>query len=421
MKRLISCAAAIGLVAVIIGLAAYFLAGGAKPAKKLMRNHPYTFGTEKSLGSEKKESYVQDDGCVYIAYPKTKNTVTDQTIKAYIDTAKQQFEVFMEEELQKEEPKIPRLIFDYKTQKNESYSALTCFYQISALDKNGKGEPTISKEITYYIGAENNILDLDGMLGENSEQKINLMLKSSDMTTEDMECFTIEGDKLTLRWADSQKEFSVKAVERAGLIDPTKPMVALTFDDGPGKYSRKFADLLAEYNGHATFFVLGVNVPTYSESLKYVYEMGNEIGSHTQSHKNLNKLSTNAVKEELDDAADAIYQAIGSYPALVRTPFGNANSQVMKIIDGPMIKWSVDTMDWKSRNAQAVKTELVENVKDGDIVLLHEIYESSYEGLKLAMDELAAKGYQFVTVSELMRYRGVEPEMKHYTAFYPQD
>jgi peptidoglycan/xylan/chitin deacetylase (PgdA/CDA1 family) len=149
--------------------------------------------------------------------------------------------------------------------------------------------------------------------------------------------------------------------------------------------------------------------------------MGNEIGSHTQSHKNLNKLSTNAVKEELDDAADAIYQAIGSYPALVRTPFGNANSQVMKIIDGPMIKWSVDTMDWKSRNAQAVKTELVENVKDGDIVLLHEIYESSYEGLKLAMDELAAKGYQFVTVSELMRYRGVEPEMKHYTAFYPQD
>lgn len=423
MKRLISCAAAIGMVAVLIGVVVYFLAGGAKPAKKLMKNHPYIFETEKSLGSEKQDSYVQDEGCIYIAYPKTKNTVTDQTVKAYIETAKQQFEVFMADEAENEakETRIPRLIFDYKTQKTEEYCALTCFYQIAALNKEGKGEPTISEEITYYIGTDNQILDLDGMLGENSEQKINLMLKSSDMTTEDMECFTVEGDKLTLRWADSEKEFSVKAVERAGLIDPTKPMIALTFDDGPGKYSRKFADLLAEYNGHATFFVLGVNVPTYSESLKYVYEMGNEIGSHTQSHKNLNKLSSSKIKEEIDDAADAIYQAIGDYPTVVRTPYGNANSKVMEIINGPMIKWSVDTLDWKSRNAQAVKKELVENVKDGDVILLHEIYESSYEGLKLAIGELAAKGYQFVTVSELMRYRGIEPEVKHYTSFYPED
>ena len=84
-----------------------------------------------------------------------------------------------------------------------------------------------------------------------------------------------------------------------------------------------------------------------------------------------------------------------------------------------MIDWSVDTEDWKSRNAQAVKTEILNNVKDGDIVLMHEIYESTYEGLAMALKELSAKGYQFVTVSELMRYRGVEPKPKIYHSFYP--
>ncbi len=422
MKRLVRCAAAIALVAVVIGFAVYFVAGGMNPAKKLMKNHPYTFETSKTLGKEKQDRYVEDKtGVVYTAYPKTGNTVTNQTIETYLETAQEQFGVFMAEQAEKEseETLIPRLIFDYITEQEEDYCALTCFYEIAALSKDGKGEPAIVEEITYYIGADDTILDLDGVLGENSEKKLNLMLKTSDMTTEDMECFTVDGDILTLRWADEEKEFSVKEVERASLIDPTKPMIALTFDDGPGKYSRQFADLLAQYNGHGTFFVLGINVPTFSESLKYVYEMGNEIGSHTQSHKNLNLLSESGIREEIDDAAEAIHDAIGAYPTVIRTPYGNANSKVMSIIDGPMIKWSVDTLDWKTRDAQAVKNEILSSTKDGDIVLLHEIYLSTYEGVKMALSDLAAKGYQFVTVSELMRYRGVEQEAVHVYSCYP--
>lgn len=424
MKRLISCVAAIAVVAAVIGMIVYFVAGGTSPAKKLMKEHPYTFLEGKTLGKEKQESRVEEkSGVVYAAYPKTKNTVTDQTIASYLEDAEEQFRVFMSEQAGKEssETRIPRLVFDYKTEQGENYCALTCFYEIAALTQKGEGAATISDEITYYIDANGSILDLDGVLGEDSEKKLNLMLKSSNKTTEDMECFTVNGDRLTLRWADGEKEFSVKAVERAGLIDPTQPMIALTFDDGPGRYSKQFADLLAQYNGHGTFFVLGSNVPNFSESLKYVYEMGNEIGSHTQSHKNLNKLSESEIRQEINSAAEAIHDAIGAYPTVIRTPYGNANDTVMDIIDGPMIKWSVDTLDWKSRNAQAVKNEIVNNVKDGDIVLLHEIYETSYEGLSMALKELSAQGYQFVTVSELMEYRNVAKEAKHYYSCYPQN
>lgn len=136
-------------------------------------------------------------------------------------------------------------------------------------------------------------------------------------------------------------------------------------------------------------------------------------------HKNLNKLTEAEIKKEITDASDAIYKAIGAYPTLVRTPYGNANEKVFSVLQSPMIKWNVDTEDWKSRNAQAVKTEIVKNIKDGDIVLMHEIYESTYEGLALALEELSRQGYQFVTVSELMRYRGITPENKIYHSFPP--
>ncbi|MBQ6823424.1 MAG: polysaccharide deacetylase family protein [Clostridia bacterium] len=418
MKKKVTSIAALAVLAAVIGIIVYFVSGGMSPAKKLMKNHPYTYESGKTLGKEQRDSYVEDKtGVVYIAYPKTKNEATDTAIKGYLNSAKEEFSAFMAEQTEA----IPRLVFDYKTAAGEGYTSLTCFYEIASFTEDGKETLSSAKERTYYIDSEKNILDLDGVLGENSEKKLNLMLQAGDRSTDNMECFTVNGDVLTLHWADAEQEFSVKAVERAGLIDPTKPMIALTFDDGPGKYSKEFADLLAEYDGHATFFVLGVNVPNFAENVKYVYEMGNEIASHTHSHKDLNKLSESAIQEELDKASEAIYEAIGAYPTLVRAPYGNANSKVMKVIDGPMIKWSVDTEDWRSRDAQAVKNELLKNTKDGDIILLHEIYKSSLEGLRLAIDDLADQGYQFVTVSELMRYRGVEPEVKHYYSFYPDD
>ena len=417
-NKLIRCIALLVALAAVVGIAVYFTAGGMNPARKMMKAHPYTFRTEKTVGKEVRDRYVKDKiGIVYTARPKLGEEETDRAVTDYLNAAKEEFRVFTEAQ----PAGIPRLIFDYTTQKTDGYTALRCFYELATMEKDGTAVSAVKKERTFYLDADGKLLDLDGVLGENSEKKLNLMLSNGNRSTEDLECFTVNGDVLTLQWADESREFSVKAIERASLIDPNKPMIALTFDDGPGRYSKDFADLLAEHHGHATFFVLGSNVPNFTENLQYVYEMGNEIASHTHRHKDLNTLSEEGIRKELDDAAEAIHEAIGVYPTLVRTPYGNANKKVMKVLDGPMIKWSVDTEDWKSRDAQSVKNELLKNTKDGDILLLHEIYGSTLEGLRLAIGELADQGYQFVTVSELMSYRGVEPEAKHYYSFYPED
>lgn len=416
MKRLIGCIASIAAVALVIGIAVYFTLG-TSPAQKLMKEQPYTFSeTDKHIGKEKRDSYVKDGGCVFTSYPETGNKATDTVIKQYVDDALARLNSHLKELKETDSEFIPRLVVDYSTEIWEEATCIRIFYELTDIgDKDNQG--VAGDKMYYYLDTDCNILDLNSLLGEKSDEKITQMLKASGRSLEGLTTFALAVDTLNLFWEDGQEQLSVSAIRRAGVIDPDKPMIALTFDDGPGRYSRDFADLLTRYGARGTFFVLGVNVENFSEDLKYVYDQGNEIASHTMRHKNLNLLSTAEIQKEIDEAADAIHDAIGTYPTFVRTPFGNANDKVMNIIDGPMIKWSVDTLDWKTRNAQAVKNEIIKGAGDGEIILLHEIYESSLAGLELALEELSAEGYQFVTVSELMQYRGVTPECKHYTDF----
>ncbi len=418
MKRLIGCIASIAALALVIGTLTLWI-GGASPAKKLMKEQPYNFSADKSLGEEQQEVYAEKNSCIYIAYPKTGNKQTNQVIEQYVEEIKNEFTTHRTKLEQEAPDLIPRLTLDYSNQAWEGFMELSFRCAVCNLTEQGTdgGGETYGKQKKYYLDADGNILDLDGLLGEDSETKINLMLKATGKSTEDLTAFSVYEDTLTLQWPDSKETLSVSAIRRAGMVDPTKPMIALTFDDGPGRYSRDFADLLTRYGARATFFVLGSNVKNFADDLKYVYEQGNEIASHTMNHKNLNLLSGAGIRKEIDDAAKAIYDAIGVYPTLIRTPYGNANKQVMSYIDGPMIKWSVDTLDWKTRDAQAVKKEILKGAGDGEIVLMHEIYKSSLEGLELALEELSKEGYQFVTVSELMQYRNVTPECKHYTSF----
>lgn len=425
MKRLIRTIVAVAALAVLFGIAIYFLMGSNSPAEKLMKEHPYIFKTEKSIGTERQDSYALGEGCVYISYPKTKNKATDQAIEDYLTEAKDAFEQMLEQRkdadrAETEHLEIPRLIFDYTTEESGDYNLLNLFYKIEILDEeaaaSAPGDAPKLSTTTLCIGKENEILDLNGILGEDGEAKIRNMLKVKKLAFDDMTHFTVNGDTLTIHFIDSSEEFSINAVKRANLIDPDQPMVALTFDDGPGGYSKELADLFEKYNGHATFFVLGQLVPTYSESLKYVYEKGNEIGSHTYSHKNLNIQTEATVRKEIEDTKKVIFDAIGAYPTVIRTPYGNANKTVMNIIDGPNILWSVDTLDWSSRDTDKIISKILNETSDGDIVLMHEIYGFTFNAVKSAIKTLADRGYQFVTVSELMQYKGVEPEGKIYSA-----
>lgn len=183
-------------------------------------------------------------------------------------------------------------------------------------------------------------------------------------------------------------------------------MVALTFDDGPSKYTDRILDTLAKYNGKATFFVVGNNVGAHADVLKRAYDMGMEIGNHTMTHPNLKSLSEDAVNRELTGAANKISDIIGVKPTLLRPPYGNYNSTVSSVSGTPLILWSIDTLDWKTRNADKTVSCVLNEVKDGSIILMHDLYDATAAAAERIIPELTKRGYRLVTVSELARAKG---------------
>lgn len=190
-------------------------------------------------------------------------------------------------------------------------------------------------------------------------------------------------------------------------LDPDKKMVALTFDDGPyTPVTGKILDVLEQYDARATFFVLGSRAEDYSKVLKRAYDGGNQIGTHTYGHKNLTKLSKEGIRKEIAMSSEAIAQVIGEEPTVLRPPFGAVNDRLRGASTLPMINWSVDSKDWKSKKAKKVIREVLDTVKDGDIVLMHDLYSSTAEAVKTIVPELVKRGYQLVTVEELYELRG---------------
>lgn len=190
-------------------------------------------------------------------------------------------------------------------------------------------------------------------------------------------------------------------------VDPNKPMVALTFDDGPlPKTSNRILDCLEKYGVPATFFEVGQNVSAYPEVVKREAELGMEIGSHSWSHPNFKKLSAKKAKQQIDKTNNALKKACGQVSAVFRPPYGNNTKAIEKYANAPVILWSVDTLDWKSRKAKSVM-KVVKGVKnlDGRVILMHSIYESSAKAVEKMVPWLLNEGYQLVTVSELIEYK----------------
>ena len=192
-------------------------------------------------------------------------------------------------------------------------------------------------------------------------------------------------------------------------IDLSKPMVALTFDDGPnGKATPKILDTLEKYGVVATFFDLGQNMANYPKVVKREETIGCEVESHTYAHKNLNKLTSAQIKADMEKAEKVYQNVLGHKPSLVRPPYGNANSTVKSTLKYPLINWDIDTLDWKSRNAESVLKEIHKySDYDGRIILMHGIYNSTAEAVEKLVPELIDKGYQLVTVSEMAKYKNV--------------
>ena len=187
-------------------------------------------------------------------------------------------------------------------------------------------------------------------------------------------------------------------------------LLAITFDDGPGQYTGYLLDELAARGVHATFFVAGYRAVNYPETLKRIVSEGHQLANHTYNHEDLNTLSAEKIQQEASSTQRLITAAGGSEKAYIRPPYGNANSKVRGALNVPLIIWSVDPLDWQVLNTTAVSDNIVSGAYDGSIILVHDIYKTSVNGALDAIDRLQAKGYEFVTVEELLLRRGVTPQ-----------
>ena len=191
-------------------------------------------------------------------------------------------------------------------------------------------------------------------------------------------------------------------------IDPDKPMIALTFDDGPGPGTRRILRALESVDGRATFCMVGDRVNDYAQTARMVAEQGSEIATHTLSHPNLAKLSAGEVRAELEQSIAAIEQVTGVRPGVLRPPYGSTSEDVQQIcreMGVDIASCNVDTEDWRVRDADAILNHVLDNARDGAIVLCHDLYPETAAAMEQAVEALAAQGYQLVSVSELLEAR----------------
>lgn len=190
-------------------------------------------------------------------------------------------------------------------------------------------------------------------------------------------------------------------------VDPSAPMVAFTFDDGPNpEYTQRILDVLNANYSHATFFVLGNNAESYPETLQRILASGSEIGNHTYHHTNLTKADNDTIEREISDVNRAVKSATGEETTLIRPPYGAYDDNTLAMLQEPVVLWDLDTEDWSSRNAQEIAQTVLSTVKDGDIVLMHDIYDSTAEAVEIMVPKLKEMGFQIVSVSQMAQYKG---------------
>lgn len=196
-------------------------------------------------------------------------------------------------------------------------------------------------------------------------------------------------------------------------IDPERPMVALTFDDGPSEqWTPVILDCLEQHDAVATFFEVGSNVDRLPQLVKRAADLGCEIGSHTYDHMDLSTADRTAMERDRELCRKAFRAATGSLPTLLRPPGGAVSGEAKRFYDLPFIGWSLDTEDWRTRDRDAIVAAVQSfGDLDGQVILMHSLYQSSAEAAEILIPWLQQQGYQLVTVSELMRFRcGTEPQ-----------
>ena len=193
--------------------------------------------------------------------------------------------------------------------------------------------------------------------------------------------------------------------------------VALTFDDGPWpETTERLLDGLAERDAKVTFFLIGEQIAGHEDTVRRMADEGHQVGNHTYTHMDLSRGDPSERLREIAETDEALRALLGDGTYWLRPPWGFLAPRTAEAVGTPMVYWSLDTEDWRRLDADAVALDIIEHARDGDIILLHDPYPTSVEAALRAIDALTPQGYRFVTLEELFRQKGVEPEFGKFYA-----
>ena len=197
--------------------------------------------------------------------------------------------------------------------------------------------------------------------------------------------------------------------------------IALTFDDGPHPvYTDRIVDTLEQYGAKGTFFILGSRISDHLPQLRHIAQSGSMIANHTWDHLDLTTLPADRLQRQIGTVFGSIRSLCGQDPWLVRPPYGFADEGVRQNCAYPIVCWSVDTLDWACLDADRVAAHILNHAEDGDIILMHDIYESTAQAVAQVVPALQARGFRLVTAAELFRLKGIPLESGH-TYFHAKE
>ncbi len=379
-------------------------------------------------GEKEIKTIIEDDSkLVAINYPVTNINVLDDAISSYVNKTYTDFKTNYKEF------KKPELNISYTYKElNDSVINISLSTEINAGKQVNKIKTfTYDKKTGKFLTMEDIVKDLD-VLDYDIKKELLEKYREADMdflSNVSYDYFTMDNQNLTLYFDPVQlkeptneliyldiplnslkllididksqdNDSYIKMKKRD--IDYDDNIVALTFDDGPSKYTNEILDILKKYDACGTFFVIGNKVNFYDEVLIKMLNNGNEIGNHSYSHKWLNKLSEEQFKEELNKTQEAVKKSTGFTPTLFRPTYRGYTNKLKNYTDLTFILWDVDSRDWKVKSQEKILQNVIPNVHDSSIVLMHDNHQYALDAIESVVKELKGQGYRFVTVSELL-------------------
>ena len=385
------------------------------------------------MGCEDKKSLVsyinQDEALISISYPITNINVLDDKITGYVNQTYSEFKNMVSSN-------IPELNISY-TYKEVNTDIVSVSLQTEIItDKrvNKIKTFTYNKSNDKFLTMEDIVGDLDAL---DYDIKKELLIKYQDadmdyLSNISYDYFTVDDENLTIYFNPteiksnydnliyldiplnsmdllidvdkSEEEKTYLSIKKKNVSLDDK-VVALTFDDGPSKYTNKILDVLKKYDACGTFFVVGNRVNFYKEQLKRTLNEGSEIGNHSYDHKLLTRLSKEEFQSEVNKTQEQIVKATGFIPTLFRPTYGGYTNTLKGYTDLTFVLWDVDSRDWQVKSKDKILKNVLPNVKSGSIILMHDGLPYGLNALEDVLSDLKNKGYKFVTVSELLELK----------------